>query len=48
MTHDFARFGNIVKEACQVREDIARVLAQAFYATPDKHSLLNIGHVRRV
>jgi acetyl esterase len=48
MTHDFARLANIVKEACQVREDIARVLAQAFYATPDKHSLLNIGHVRRV
>jgi acetyl esterase len=30
MTHDFARLGNVVKEAWQVREDIARALARAF------------------
>ncbi|MDP1786273.1 alpha/beta hydrolase [Nitrosomonas sp.] len=32
MTHDFARLGNIVNEADQVRKDIARELANAFYA----------------
>jgi acetyl esterase len=31
MTHDFARLGNIVNEAHQVRKDIANVLAHAFY-----------------
>ncbi|MBA4143019.1 MAG: alpha/beta hydrolase [Nitrosospira sp.] len=30
MTHDFARLGNIVSEATQVREDIARALESAF------------------
>lgn len=32
MTHDFARLGNIVNEADQVRKDIARELANEFYA----------------
>lgn len=32
MTHDFARLGNIVNEANEVREDIARELANAFYS----------------
>ena len=31
MIHDFARFGNIVQEAYQVRKDIADVLREAFY-----------------
>ncbi|PXW81616.1 acetyl esterase [Nitrosomonas sp. Nm84] len=31
MTHDFARLGNIVSEADQVRKDIASELANAFY-----------------
>lgn len=31
MTHDFARLGNIVNEADQVRKDIAGELADAFY-----------------
>ncbi len=31
MTHDFARLGNIVNEAHQVRKDIAGELANAFY-----------------
>lgn len=31
MTHDFARLGNIVNEADQVRKDIAGELANAFY-----------------
>lgn len=35
MTHDFARLGNIVNEAQQVRKDIANVLAHAFY--PNQH-----------
>lgn len=32
MIHDFARFGNIVQEAYQVRKDIAGVLTETFYA----------------
>ncbi len=32
MIHDFARFGNLVDEAGQVREDIARLLADTFYS----------------
>jgi len=31
MIHDFARFGNIVQEADEVRKDIAGVLTEAFY-----------------
>lgn len=32
MTHDFARLGNIVEQASQVRKDIAGILAEVFYA----------------
>jgi acetyl esterase len=35
MTHDFARLGNIVNEAHQVRQDIAKELARVFY--PNRH-----------
>ena len=35
MTHDFARLGNIVSEADQVRRDIAHALAKTFY--PDQN-----------
>lgn len=31
VTHDFARLGNIITEASQVRKDIAQVLASAFH-----------------
>lgn len=37
MTHDFARLGNIVNEAHQVRKDIANVLAHAFYPSQNKN-----------
>ena len=36
MVHDFARLGNIVEEAGQVRQDLARTLAQAFYPENDR------------
>lgn len=36
MTHDFARLGNIVNEAHQVRRDIASALAHVFYPSPRK------------
>ena len=35
MTHDFARLGNIVNEAYQVRQDIASVLANAALPKPE-------------
>jgi acetyl esterase len=37
MIHDFARLGNIVNEAQQVRQDIADALAHAFYPSRDKN-----------
>ncbi|UJP05481.1 MAG: alpha/beta hydrolase [Nitrosomonas sp.] len=38
MIHDFARLGNIVDEAGQVRKDIAHVLADAFRAAERVHT----------
>ncbi|MBL8501585.1 MAG: alpha/beta hydrolase [Nitrosomonas sp.] len=36
MVHDFARLGNIVEEAEQVRRDLAKTLAKAFYPENDR------------
>lgn len=36
MVHDFARLGNIVEEAGQVRQDLAKILAKAFYPENDR------------
>lgn len=36
MIHDFARLGNIVEEAGQVRQDLAKILAKAFYPENDR------------
>ncbi|UJP06680.1 MAG: alpha/beta hydrolase [Nitrosomonas sp.] len=36
MVHDFARLGNIVEEAQQVRRDLAKTLAKAFYPENDR------------
>ncbi|GKS68597.1 acetyl esterase [Nitrosomonas sp. PY1] len=36
MVHDFARLSNIVEEAEEVRQDLAKILAKAFYPENDR------------